>query len=224
MSETPGPAGHARHPVADLLLRAWRGPRQPVDGSWQRVHTWREGVHGVVSVTGRAIVTAPDDVTDAELAAMGVDGWGHAHDPRVMTRLAGPNGWVDVLDAVLVAAGTGDPDPGVVDRPDLADHPRVRHALPLRDDVRVLGLEGDDDTVLTVATGLGRLTELSFELAPHARGTGAGTRLATAARGLVPAGDPLLACVSPGNVPSLRALLRAGFEPVASVQVYRPDR
>ena len=97
------------HPVAELLVRAWRGPREPVDGSWRRVPTWREGVHAVVSVTGRALVTAPDDVTDAELAALGVDGWGHAHDPRVMTRLAGAGGWVDVLDAVLLAEGTGDP-------------------------------------------------------------------------------------------------------------------
>jgi len=29
------------------------------------------------------------------------------------------------------------------------------------------------------------------------------------------------AAVSPANVPSLRALLSAGFEPVGSVQVYR---
>jgi RimJ/RimL family protein N-acetyltransferase len=37
----------------------------------------------------------------------------------------------------------------------------------------------------------------------------------------VPAGEPVAACVSPANVPSLRALLSAGFEPVGSVQVYR---
>ncbi|WP_392543751.1 N-acetyltransferase [Oryzobacter telluris] len=212
------------HPVADLLLRAWRGPRQPVDGSWSRTPSWRDGVHAVVSVTGRAVVTAPDDVTDTELADLGVDGWGHAHDPRVMTRLAGRDGWVDVLDAVLLAEGTGAPDPRLVLRPDLRDHPRVHHALPIRGDVRVFGLEGDDTTVLTLATGLGGLTEMSFEVGPTHRGAGLGTALAAAARGLVPAGHPVVACVSPGNVPSLRALLTAGFEPVGSVQVYRPDR
>lgn len=182
---------------------------------------WREGVHGVVAVTGRAMVTAPDDVTDAELTALGVDGWGHAHDPRVMTRLAGPDGWVDVLDAVLLATGTGEPEPLVVPRPDLVDHPRVRHALPIRGDVRVLGLEGDDGTVLTLATGLGGLAELSLEVSPARRGRGTGTLLARAARGLLPPGEPLVACVSPANVPSLRALLGAGFDPVGSVQVYR---
>jgi RimJ/RimL family protein N-acetyltransferase len=59
-------------------------------------------------------------------------------------------------------------------------------------------------------------------VAPRRRGSGLGTALAAAARGLVPRGEPLAACVSPANVPSLRALLRAGFDPVGSVQVYRP--
>ena len=175
-----------------------------------------------MAVTGRAMVTAPDQVSDADLAAWGVDGWGHAHDPRVMTRLAGDDGWVDVLDAVLLADGTGDPQPWLVPRPDLRDHPRVRHALPIRGDVRVFGLEGDDHTVLTLATGIGGLRELSFQVAPERRGTGLGTALASAARGLVPAGEPVAACASPANVPSFRALMRAGFDPVGSVQVYLP--
>ena len=170
--------------MADLLLSAWRGPRPAVDGAWSRIAPWREGVHAVVAVTGRAMVSGPDDVTDAELAALGVDGWGHAHDPRVMTRLAGERGWVDVLDAVLLAEGTGAREPWLVDRPDLRDHPRVQHAMPIRGDVRVLGLEGDDETVLTLATGIGGLPELSFQVAPARRGTGLGTALARAARAL----------------------------------------
>lgn len=203
-------------------MRAWRGPRPEVDGSWARVAPWREGVYAVVAVTGRAMVAAPAGVSDPDLASWGVDGFGGAHDPRVMTRLAGEHGWVDVLDAVLLAEGTGTPAPWLVRRPDLRDHPRVRHALPIRGDVQVHGLEGDDESVLTLATGIGGLAELSFEVAPTRRGTGLGTALAGAARGLVPAGIPVAACVSPANVPSLRALLAAGFDPVGSVQVYRP--
>ena len=198
-----------RHPVADLLVRAWRGPRDDVDGSWQRVAPWHPRAHAV---------------TDADLKALGVDGFGQAHDPRVMTRLAGPNGWVDVLDAVLLASGTGSPDPRVVPRPDLIDHPRVRHALPIRSDVRVHGFEGDDESVLTLGVGLGGLAEMSLQVAPNRRGQGLGTVLAAAARGLVPVDEPVVACVSPANVPSLRALLSAGFDPVGSVQVYLPDR
>ena len=176
----------------------------------------------MVAVTGRALVSAPDRVSDAALGSWHLDGWGCAHDPRVMTRLAGEDGWVDVLDAVLLAEGTGAPEPWLVIRPDLREHPRVRHALPIRGDVQVYGLDGDDDTVLTRASGIGGLAELSLQVAPGLRGTGIGTALARAARGLVPAGEPVAACVSPANVPSLRALLSAGFEPVGSVQVYRP--
>lgn len=52
-----------------------------------------------MAVTGRAMITAPDDVTDAEPATLGVDGFGQANDPRVMTRLTGLRGWVDELVA-----------------------------------------------------------------------------------------------------------------------------
>jgi GNAT superfamily N-acetyltransferase len=124
---------------------------------------------------------------------------------------------------VLLAEGTGAREPWLGDRPDLSDHPRVQHALPIRGAVRVFGLEDDDETVLTLATGIGGLAELSFQVAPARRGTGFGTALARAARGLVPAGEPVAACVSPANVPSLRALLGAGFDPVGSVQVYLPQ-
>ena len=170
------------------------------------------------------MITAPDDISAADLEALGVDGFGQAHDPRVMTRLAGPTGWVDVLDAVLLASGTGSPDPRVVPRPDLIDHPRVRHAVPIRSDVRVYGFEGDDESVLTLGVGLGGLAEMSLQVGPNRRGQGLGTVLAAAARGLVPFDEPVVACVSPANVPSLRALLSAGFDPVGSVQVYLPDR
>ena len=211
------------HRAADALLRAWRGPREPVDGSWERMSPWLPGVYAVLALTGRALVSAPPDVSDADLDGWGVDGWGGAHDPRIMTRLAGLHGWVDVLDAVLIAAGTGaGAPPGLIEHPDLADHPRVRHARPIRSGIRIFGYAGDEDTVLTLAQGVGGLSEMSFQVGPDRCGQGRGTALARAARSLAPAGEPVLAAVSPANVPSLRALLAAGFEPVGSVQIYRP--
>lgn len=81
-------------------------------------------------------------------------------------------------------------------RPDLMDHPRVQHALPIRRDVRVFGFADDDESVLTLGVGLGGLAEMSLQVSPDRRGQGLGTVLATAARGLVDAGDPLVACVS----------------------------
>lgn len=207
--------------AADLVVGAWRGEHLPTDGSWQRIAPWKTGLYAVFSFTGHAAVSAPEGVSDTELTQWDVNGFGGAHDPRVMTRLAGEDGWVDVLDAVLVATGTG--NSALVPRPDLIDHPRVRHAREIRDEVGVFGWPGRDDVVVTLGRSLGGLPVVSYEVAPQARGEGWGTRTVTAARGLVPASEPLVALVSPGNAASLRAALRSGFEPVGSVQLYRPD-
>jgi hypothetical protein len=56
--------------------------------------------------------------------------------------------------------------------------------------------------------------EVSFEVAPAARGRGTGRALAAAALGLLPAGTPVFARVSPGNSVSLRATLAAGYLPI----------
>lgn len=206
--------------AADLVLSAWRGEHRKADGSWQRIAPSKPGLYAVWSFTGHAAVSAPGAVTDDQLTQWGCDGFGGAHDPRLMSRLAGEGGWVDVLDAVLVAPGTG--DSALVPRPDLSDHPRVRHAEQIRDSVGVFGWPGRDDVVVTQGLSFGGLVVVSYEIEPGARGQGLGTRTASAARGLVSAGQPVVALVSPGNVASLRAALRAGFEPVGSVQVYRP--
>lgn len=204
----------------DVIVRSWRGPILPADGSWERMAPWRTGLHAVLAVTAHAAVSAPDVVTDAELDEWGADGYGGAHDPRLITRLAGPGGVIDVLDVVMVAPGTGASP--LVPRPDLADHPRVRSAQETRDCVRVLGWPDRDDVVVTVGDSLGGLPVVSYELAPGARGAGLGTRTVAATRGLAPEGEPVVALVAPGNTPSLRAALRAGYEPVGSIQLYQP--
>lgn len=51
---------------------------------------------------------------------------------------------------------------------------------------------------------------------PDYRGRGLGTRLAMAARHLVPAGAPLWAQIAPASAASVRAFLRAGFRPVGA--------
>lgn len=206
--------------AADLIVAAWRLTGPPADGEWQRIEPWKPDVYAVLSFTGHAAVSAPVAVTDADLSSWGVDGFGGAHDPRVMARLAGDDGWVDVLDAVLVAPGTG--ESVLVARPDLADHPRVRHAKEIRDSVGVFGWPDRDDVVVTRGESLGGLPVISYEIAPEARGAGLGTRTLEAARGLVAVDEPVVALVSPGNVPSLRAALSAGFQPVGSIQLYRP--
>jgi hypothetical protein len=107
-------------------------------------------------------------------------------------------------------------------RLDAEDHPRVRHARDLRTDVRV---HGDARGLVTLANGLAGRRELSIELADPANASrGRGRSLLRDALALVPAGEPVFAAVSPGNARSLRAFLAAGFTPLGSEVILRPQR
>jgi len=77
------------------------------DGGWHRVPPWRPGLEAVVSFTAHAVFAVAPDITDDRLAALGADGFGGAHDPRLITALAGPDGWMDVLDMLMAGRGTG---------------------------------------------------------------------------------------------------------------------
>ncbi|GAB4070544.1 hypothetical protein GCM10028777_36030 [Angustibacter speluncae] len=210
------------HPLAQVLRDAAAGHHLPADGGWTRVPPWRDGVEAVLAFTGHAVLAVADDVDDAVLDGLAPDGFGGAHHPRVLLALAGEDGWVDSLDVVLHARGTGG-GADLVPRPDLVDHPRARHAREVRDDVRVLGRPEGGSSLVTLARGLGGLTEVSVELDPGERGSGRGTSLFVAARAAALAGEDVLASVAPGNTASLRAALRAGFVPLGSVQLLRPS-
>ena len=175
------------------------------------------------SFTGHAVLAVRDDVADAELVALGVDGFGGAHDPRVVAALAGTAGWIDSLDLLLARWGTVSERPSLalVARPDLAGHPRARRAARLRERPRVLGYpDASRSAVVILSRGVAGLTELSFELEPTCRGLGGGLALVRDALGTVSADEVVLAAVAPGNVASLRVLLSAGFVPLASLQLF----
>ena len=213
------------HPVASLIASAADGDFLAPDGGWQRVEPWRAGLEAVIAFTGRAVFAISPAIGDDELVALGADGFGGAHDPRLVTAIAGPGAWIDSLDALLVARGTGAPDvpARLVTRPDLRSHPRAVLAAELRDDVTVLGRPGDDDSsVATVGRGVGGLRELSFEVDPAQRG-GAGTPLVRDALTTVSADELVVAAVAPGNAASLRAVLGAGFTPIGSLQLFRRE-
>lgn len=210
------------HPVAELLQDALAGRFPVADGGWHRVPPWRAGVEAVLAFTGHAVLAVGDDIPDERLAALGVDGYGGAHHPRVLLDLAGSGGWIDSLDALLVRRGGG--SAALVDRPDLADHSRVAFARGLRDDVRVLGRPDGSGALATVGRGIGGLAEISVELDAAARSRGDGVGLVHAAAAAVPAGEPVVAAVAPGNAASLRAFLAGGFRVVGSVQLFRPAR
>jgi GNAT superfamily N-acetyltransferase len=188
-----------------------------VDGLVEVVPPYLHGVEAVVGLTGHAVIA-----TTLHLQALldaGADGFAGATSIPVMTRLAGPGGAVDVLDALLVARGTG---AGTLPpRPDLDAHPRAGYARLWRRDVRVFG---DERGLVTLSRGLGGLLEVSFEVDAAGRGAGLGRQLLREALALAPPGEPVLAAVAPGNAASLRAVLAAGFAPLGSVQLVRPSR
>lgn len=204
------------HPIGDLLAAAALGRFPEPDGSVEVVPPWLPGVEGVVSLTGRAYVATTRPAAD--VLAHRPDGFGGAVDPRFVSWLAGPNGWCDCLDVLLMAAGTGAGGPPP--RPALADHYRVRHARLVRAGVVV---HGDDRGLITLGTGVGGLPEVGVELTEPAHRRGAGRSLIGDALGLVEGGAPLVAAVAPGNARALRAFLAAGFVPVGSVHLVRPQ-
>ena len=116
--------GAGEHPLAGLIAAAAAGRFPDPDGGWRRVPPWRPGLEAVVSFTGHAVFAVAPDIPDHRLAALGADGFGGAHDPRLIAALAGPEGWIDCLD-MLMRHGTGraGAPPPLIDRPDLATSP-----------------------------------------------------------------------------------------------------
>jgi hypothetical protein len=211
------------NPLAHVIEDAADGRFPPVDGGWRRVEPWKPGIEAVVAFTGHAVLAVHAETSDQTLVALGADGFGGAHDPRLVAELAGPQGWIDSLDVLLARRGAGPAGSGagLVPRPDLATHPRARFAATNRDDPTVFGLEDPHrSSVVVVARGVAGLREISFELEPDHRG-GVGTALVNDALRLIPDGELVLAAAAPGNAASLRALLSAGFAPLGSLQLFR---
>jgi hypothetical protein len=207
-----------------MIAAAAAGQFPAADGGWQRVPPWRQGLEAVVAFTGHAVFAVAPDIPDSLLVALGADGFGGAHDPRLVTALAGPGAWIDSLDMLMACHGTGSEGapPALADRPDLATHPRARFAAELRRQPRLLGYHDQRRCALAIVSrGIAGLTELSFELEPGRRGTGGGARLVSDALTVIPSGQVVVAAVAPGNAASVRALLAAGFVPLGSLQLFR---
>jgi hypothetical protein len=215
------------HPLAGLIIAAAAGRFPAADGSWTRVPPWHPGLEAVIAFTGHAVFAVEPDISGDLLTALGADGFGGAHDPRLITALAGPDGWIDSLDILMAARGTGrlGVPPAMVSRPDLATHPRAAFAAGIRTSPQVIGYEDPSRSALAIISeGIAGLTELSFELEPGHRGQGAGATLARDALSAIPSGELALAAVAPGNAASLRALLAAGFAPLGSLQLFHRAR
>ncbi len=204
--------------LGELIRDAAEGRFPAADGGFSRSAPWVPGVEAAVALTGHAVMVVDEHVTDGQLAALGVHGFGGAHDPRVAVALAG-DGPINVLDVLLVGRGTGRGGP-LVHRPDLAETDRAVHAGEWRDQVDVYGLPDPASTALaTLSLGIGGLPEVGIQ----AQGGDADVLL-EGILGRLPAGEVLVASVTPGNARSLRFFLRHGFVPLGSEQLWKPSR
>ncbi|MER5930820.1 hypothetical protein [Streptomyces sp. NPDC002054] len=210
------------HPLLAHLLEAADGRFPDIDGGVTVLPPFEGGLECSFAFTGHAFVVTR--LPAEEVLAQGPDGFGLSLAPDFLRHLAGPGGWIGVTDASLVARGSGTPDTAgrLAERHDVDDHPRVRHARSVRNDVRVYG---DERGFVTVGRGLAGRREVGIALDEEAgqkAGRGIGRSLLLDALTLVPEGEPVFAAVSPGNARSLRAFLAVGFTPIGSEVLLRP--
>jgi hypothetical protein len=206
------------HPLLGVFHAAAAGEFPEPDGEVTFLEVHRRGVEAIVALTGHAFVMSalgPED-----FAGIDLDGFGMAHRPEAQLRLA-RGGRIGVTDATLVRTGVPDPvsDIAEIEETDaFLDHPRVRHAMAIRANVRVFA---GPDGLVTLASGLAGRQEMSVEA--FAPGLGAGRRLIRAAIGVADPGRPLFAAVAPGNARSFRAFQAEGFAVIGSEVVIEPS-
>ncbi|HEY7263227.1 MAG TPA: GNAT family N-acetyltransferase [Trebonia sp.] len=206
--------------LLDVFAAAADGQMPPSDGRVE-VHPGLAGkAAAVVAFPAHFYVVAPVDPqwVQAQLPA------GDFTAPlgaRFIVALADQIGaHVGANDAVFAARAHG--KGAGLDLREIADdsHPRIRRAHRYRDKVRAWQTS-DGVGRLVLGRGLAGRWEAAFEVEPAARGRGVGRALAAAALGLMPAGTPIFAQVSPGNSHSMRATLAAGYRPIGGEVLLR---
>jgi GNAT superfamily N-acetyltransferase len=219
----PGPSPEhrrnaARAALAQLLARAAAGEFPPADGRVEVLPQPSGRDAGVISLTGYAVIFADADPAwvTAQLPVGDLSGPLTASFLHVLSqRLRRYTGSVDMLTCADPLTGPPPTDLGLTELTNSAgaQHPRFLRALLHRDEVRAWQAPG---AVLMLGRGVAGRFEVSVEVDPACRGRGLGTRLASAARHLVPDGAPLWAQIAPANAASVRAFLAAGFRPIGA--------
>lgn len=199
--------------LLDVFAAAAEGRLPPPDGQVE-VHDGLPGkAAAVVAFPAHFYVLAPVDPQWVR-ARLPVGDYSAPLGARFLVALADRIGaHIGANDAVLAAFAHG--RHGGVDLCEIkdGDHPRIRRAHRYRDDVRAWRTS-DGMGYVVLGRGLAGRWEMSYEVELAARGRGLGRALAAAALGLLPAGTPVFAQVSPGNSVSLRATLAAGYRPI----------
>lgn len=207
------------HPLASLLAEVAAGRPPEPDGVVEVLPSRGPQADDVVlGFDGHLVITTdvPADEVRNRIPDDAFTVWSH---PAIALWLAERTGRDPAPpDIALVACAADGPPP--IDLVEGAPGPVARLR---RVDARSWTTP-DGAGSLTVGRGLAGRWELAFAVAPDARGGGRGRALAAAARHLVPPGDVLWAQSPPGNVRSVRALLGAGFVPVAGETLLLADR
>lgn len=215
------------HPLVDLLRAAADGRPPEPDGRVEVLAPAPGPVDGVLGFPFHHVVVAEvePDLVFGRLSSSDIGDIGAPLKAPFLIWLAG---WLGSspgsLDLVLVAPSepTAATVP-VVPRLDLPDHPRVRRAAAYRHEPATYA-DPSGAGVVIVGRGLAGRWEVAFEVSPDARGRGLGRKLAATAVTLRPDGEPLFAQVAPANIPSLRALLGAGYRPIGAEVLFPKAR
>ena len=238
------------HPLLTIMNAAAEGLFPPVDGMVEVMHLFEGSPHiYILELTGHAYVMT--DRTQAELEAVGADGYGGVMHPNVLNFLA--NGFtvaaqtalstgsdrdtaegsqsgahIGCHDAVLVARGIGTPG-------SLPGGAIIEGLLPCRTDLddhprvgyaklrrRHVQVYGDGRGLVTLGRGIADRWEISVEVDPTNRAVGNARALINEALSHIPSDHWCFAQVSPGNAASLRAFLAAGWTPIGAEIIIMP--
>jgi hypothetical protein len=196
--------------LSEILARAAAGSPPPPDGGLTILPQPSDRDAGVIAFTAHSVVFA-NVTADWVHTRIPAGDLSAPMGPRFLQALAERLGrQAASTDMLTVAAALAGPAELRLAQVDGSDHPRARRARHYRDDLAVWAGDG---AVVLIGRGVASRWEVAVEVDPARRNEGIGRCAARAARHLVPAGEPVWAQISPGNVASMRAFLAAGFVP-----------
>lgn len=208
--------------LKDLLIDASRGRFPAPDGGVTVMPQPSPRDAGVIAFTAHSVIFTDEDPAwiRKTLSSVDCDPLAAALNPRFLTALMDRTDRVtETVDLLTVADALPGPPPVALQEIADPEHPRVVRARRFRDDVRVWVTAGG---MLVLGRAVAGRWEAAIEVDEAVRHRGLGRRLATAARHLVPDGNPVWAQQAPGNARSVRVFQAAGYRPIGAELLLLP--
>jgi GNAT superfamily N-acetyltransferase len=207
------------HPLIRMLGESAGGRFPTADGRVEVTPAVSGQVDAIVAFTRHVVIATrvgPEEIRERVAAADLEAPMGARFVGWLESRLGAESGPVDM---VLAHDGGGEAPLLMVRRGDLAHHPRVVRAGRFRTDISVYS---DDERrgLVVIGRGLGDRWEMALEVDPRHRGRGLAPKLILSGVAQIPLGELVFGQVAPGNVASVRAVLAAGFSPVAAEMLF----